>query len=48
MNNAQMVAPSGASSGQVVQRTTTAANHDMSMKDIVAETLREHGITVNR
>ena len=48
MNAAQVVAPSGSTNGTVVPRVNTAVNHDRSMRDIVSETLREHGINVNR
>lgn len=44
-NNAQMAAPNVQQTG-VVPRTTTAANHDRRNSDIVAETLREHGINI--
>lgn len=47
-NNAQMAAPNGTTSGQVVAHVNAAANHDLSTRDIVAQTLREHGVTVNR
>lgn len=47
MNNAQMVAPNGATNGSVVPRVNAAANHDLSTKDIVAQTLREHGLMAN-
>lgn len=48
MNNAQMAAPNGTGGGQIVPRVNAVANHDLSYRDIVAQTLSEHGITVNR
>jgi hypothetical protein len=48
MNAAQVTAPSGSTNGSVVPRVNTAVGHDRSMRDIVSETLREHGININR